>query len=373
MKNVETVIIGQGLAGTAVAWSLINRGRDFYLIDDGNPQSSSQIAAGLVTPVTGQRHVESWNWQTAYPIANRFYQDCELVTKSHFWKAEPAIRFFTSQDERDRFEDRYRSEATYHHTSFGSIGTNATLSEEIDPLGWSREIDSSFGGFIMSEAARLLTTHFLKASRDHFESMGRLCVTTIAPSTDVVLSDEAMVIEPANVRCKNLVFCEGHTALQNPWFSPIELVPAQGDILTVRIPGLKLDRVLHAGFWIAPVQLESVNDESLFHIGSTYRWSPLNGVPNEESRTILVDRLRSLIRLPFEVVDHRAAIRPAGFDHKPLMGNHRSHAGLWILNGLGAKGVLLSPWCAQMLVDSMLFQQPIPSELAWNRKRKGNG
>jgi len=382
MKHVETAIIGQGLAGTAVAWTLANLGRDFCLIDDGNLNSSSQIAAGLVTPITGARHVQSWGWETAYPIAKAFYQNCELLTKTNFWKVEPAIRFFVSKEENERFENRYGSDSTANRSS-GLIGSSDQYQKELDQSSWSTAIDASYGGFVMPEAARLMTAEFLKASRDYFESTESVCTAKIIPSTDIVIENEEVIIESADICCKRVVFCEGHFALQNPWFHPIEMVPAQGDILTVRIPGLRLNRVLHAGFWIAPVSIESVgnefisiksvDDDSLYYVGSTYRWSTLNGVPNEESRAILVDKLRSPVRLPFEVVDHRAAIRPAGFDHKPLLGNHPDHPSLWILNGIGAKGVLHAPWCAEMLINAMLLQQPIDTDLAWNRKRKRNG
>ena len=377
MKHVETVIIGQGLAGTAVAWTLAKRGQDFCLIDDGDLHSSSQIAAGLVTPITGARHVQSWGWETAYPIAKKFYQNCESLTKTHFWKVEPAIRFFVSQEENERFENRYGSDATANCSS-GLIGSRDQFQKELDQSSWSTVINASRGGFVMPEAARLMTAEFLKVSRDYFESIESIYTAKIIPSTDIVIENEEVIIESADIRCKHVVFCEGHSALQNPWFYPIEIVPAQGDILTVRIPGLRLDRVLHAGFWIAPVGfessgIESIDNDSLYHVGSTYRWSPLNGVPNEESRAILSDKLKSLVRLPFEVVKHRAAIRPAGFDHKPLLGNHPNHPNFWILNGIGAKGVLHAPWCAEMLIDAMLLQHPIDTDLAWNRKRKRNG
>jgi len=369
MRYVETAIIGQGLAGTAIAWSLANRGRDFTLIDEGGFGSSSRVAAGLVTPITGARHVESWAWERAFSVASRFYTNCEQVTRSHFWKVEPSIRLFVSEEERERFDNRYGSDISGRYSN-ALIGSRDCFETEVEQSKWRSAVQANYGGFIMPQAARLMTADFLKASRDHFESMNCICTASINTSTDIAIGRHIVTLKSVNIQCKHIVVCEGHSALQNSMFRPIELVPAQGDILTVRIPDLKLDRVLHAGCWIAPVMIDGGNDECLYHVGSTYRWTPLNGVPNEESLSILSDKLRSFIKLPFEVIDHRAAIRPAGFDHKPLLGNHPNHPNLWILNGLGAKGVLLAPWCAEMLINAMLLQQPIDTELAWNRKRK---
>ena len=374
MKFVDTVVIGQGLAGTAIAWTLAQQEIDFLVIDDGDRRSSSQIAAGLVTPITGARHVESWAWTTAYPIAARFYETCEHLTGKRFWKVEPALRFFASQEEHDRFESRYfpnRSQsnlATCNPSNW--IGSPELFQIELDRADLRSEVKSPWGGFVMPNAARLFTMEFLQASRNHFRSIQRLRNSRIRSDGDVILQGDAIHIRPLDIHCKNIIFCEGHAAKDNPWFQSMEMVPAQGDILTVRIPGLKLDRVLHSGFWIAPVGLDSGGDNSLYHVGSTYRWAPLNGLPNPESRVILVEKLQSLIRRPFEIIDQVAAIRPAGFDHKPLLGRHPDDPRLWILNGLGAKGVLHAPWCAEMLVNALKSQQSIPAKLDWNRKRK---
>lgn len=369
MRYVETIIIGQGLAGTAIAWNLANRGRDFILIDEGGSGSSSQIAAGLVTPITGARHVESWAWEKAFPLASQFYANCEQVTQSRFWKIEPAIRLFVSEEERERFENRYRSEMLGGYSN-SLIGSTDLFETEIEKSKWRSAVQANYGGFVMPQAARLLTADYLKASRDYFESMNSICTASINTSNDIAFESDIVTLKSVDIQCKQIVVCEGYSALQNPMFQPIELVPAQGDILTVRIPDFNLDRVLHAGCWIAPVMIDDISDECLYHVGSTYRWAPLNGIPNQESLSILSDKLKSFIKLPFEVIDHRAAIRPAGFDHKPLLGNHPNYPNLWILNGLGAKGVLLAPWCAEMVINALLLQEPIDVDLTWSRKRK---
>ena len=48
----ELTIVGQGLAGTCLAWRLWSRGKGFRLLHPGDGQGSSAISAGLLTPVT---------------------------------------------------------------------------------------------------------------------------------------------------------------------------------------------------------------------------------------------------------------------------------------------------------------------------------
>jgi glycine/D-amino acid oxidase-like deaminating enzyme len=55
--------------------------------------------------------------------------------------------------------------------------------------------------------------------------------------------------------------------------------------------------------------------------------------------------------MPFEIVDHLAAIRPTVRDRKPYLGRHNLHSNLYIFNGLGAKGSSLGPFFAAHFAD----------------------
>ena len=46
----DTLILGQGLAGSALAWHLIEAGERVCVIDDGHCRSSTRVAAGLINP-----------------------------------------------------------------------------------------------------------------------------------------------------------------------------------------------------------------------------------------------------------------------------------------------------------------------------------
>ena len=48
-------IVGQGLAGTCLAWRLWDRGKDIKVVDRGGSRGSSWASAGLVSPVIAYR------------------------------------------------------------------------------------------------------------------------------------------------------------------------------------------------------------------------------------------------------------------------------------------------------------------------------
>ena len=77
MKKVDILIVGQGLAGSLLAWSLIQRGQTVCVVDDKHPNAASRVAAGLINPITGRRLVKSWNIDRFYPVAAQQYKALE--------------------------------------------------------------------------------------------------------------------------------------------------------------------------------------------------------------------------------------------------------------------------------------------------------
>ena len=74
----EVIIVGQGLAGTCLAWRLWDRARDFSLVHRGDRRSTSFISAGLLTPVTGRNLNPSWRLEEFLSEARAFYQGATL-------------------------------------------------------------------------------------------------------------------------------------------------------------------------------------------------------------------------------------------------------------------------------------------------------
>src|SRR5690348_975922 len=105
MTRVDFAIVGRGLAGTALARHLLRRGKRVLVIDRGG-ESSSRVAAGLVTPVTGKRLARSWRWDELYPAAVAYYRDFEREAGEVVFHQRPAVRLFASAEERAEFHRR---------------------------------------------------------------------------------------------------------------------------------------------------------------------------------------------------------------------------------------------------------------------------
>ncbi len=338
----EFLIVGQGLAGTTLAWQLLRRGRSCYIVDRESGPSASHVAAGLITPVTGKRLAKSWRWDELYPAAVAFYRWVEAETGERFFYQRPAIRLFATTAERDEF---YRREATI-------------LRGLVQPI---TDIPDTFaaplGGFEMPDAARLDVPCYLDCSREYFRHRG--------------LYQRVEINRRELPVAGTVIFCCGFTPEPDPWFGRISFNAAKGEILTLRIPQLRESRVVHRGVWLVPAEATDTacdhtpltSPSELFYLGATHTWQPLDAIPTAEGRAELENKLREFLRLPYEIVAHRAAVRPVIDAGYPVLGRHPEHPQLAFFNGLGAKGSLLAPYFAHQLAAHLCGEGEIDNSV----------
>ena len=361
-------MLGAGLAGSAVAWQAHWRGWSVAVIDRQDAQTSSRVAAGLVTPITGSRAAPSWRWDDFYPAANLFYARAERGTDSSFWCVEPALRAFRSESERELYERKWlRLESPTDRDLI-----HASLHTSPVPLG----LKAPYGICCIGPAARLDACAYLSATRRFFESLDAFHLCNLDCDTDIFFdtlsTTKPVKIPTLQLSAKNIVFCQGIAARENKFFANLPLHPARGDILEVQSSGVDCDQVLHHDAWSVPI------GQHRYLIGATYdRFEPDPAAPSElqadRFRSELMHRWESVASGTFEsgqhtVLGQRWAVRPASYDRHPLLGTHDFYANAFCLNGLGSKGTLMAPLLASKIIDSMTGAA-IESNLLWSRRR----
>lgn len=336
INHVDFIIVGQGLAGTTLAWQLRRRGRSILVLDREPPLTASRIAAGLITPVTGKRLAISWRWNELIPVATTFYRSVEAETGARFFHCRPAVRLFA--DPTERHEYHRRAEAP---TGSPGAGFSALVRElEAVPFG----LEAECGGFEMPTAARLDVPTYLVASRQVLASRGEYQRVDLDLGRDVRLSAGRIRIPRLAVEASALILCRGFASDPDPWFDRVPFRAAKGEILTLRIPGYRETRTVHRGLWLAPA------DGECYLCGSTYTWERLDYLPTAQGRSEIERRLARFLRLPYAVTDHRAAVRPVIDAGYPTIGRHPVYPQIGYFNGLGSKGSLLAPFFAAQLV-----------------------
>jgi glycine oxidase len=340
LEHFDHIIVGQGLAGTALAWCLRRRGLRVLVVDRDRRDGASHLAAGLVTPVTGKRLAKSWRWGELFPAARDFYRSVERDTGTALFHERPALRLFASEGERVEYLRR--------REMLGELVRDATSIPDC--------FDAPFGGFEMPHAARLDVPTYLESSREQFRDAGCFLAADPDPTRDVEVRAAGVRLPRFGVEARGLVFCRGFTT-GDPWFGGVRFNAARGEILTVRIPDLNEERVVHRGIWLAPA------GDDTFRCGATYDWDDLNNTPTAAGRAEIESRLRAFLRVPFEVLDHSAAVRPVIDAGYPVLGRHPEHTQLAFFNGLGSKGSLLAPFFAEQLTACLCSEREIEPAL----------
>ena len=337
----DTIIVGQGLAGTTLAWHLKTAGQRVLLLDACEAVTSSKIAAGLITPITGQRLVLTANCDALLAKARRFYGAIEDLTARKFFHERKAVRVFQTGAEREAWAPRSQRQ------EYQSYVVSAAPDPLLDPdLG-----DASEGGFVM-RAAQLDVAGYLEASR----AVLSWVEIALDWERDVVLEADDVVV--GGHRAQQVISCEGYAAARNPYFLWVPFNAAKGDILTVRFERNVPPQCFHRGIWIAPTA-----EADVFRVGASYDWARLDQVPDEEARAEIERKLQTFWRVPYTVLNHEAAVRPIIVESKPVMGVHPAHPQLAYFNGLGSKGSLHAPWFTEVFARHLVDGAALPADV----------
>ena len=287
----DYIIVGQGVAGTLLAFELLERHQKILVVDAAHQATASKVAAGIINPITGRHLVNSWNIDTLLPKAWSTYRALEKLLDITVLEERPLTRFLATVKANNDWLVRS-----------SNPDLQAYLSDDFDPEDYRDFLQHFESGVVLRHTGRVRLAALTAAFRTYLQQQDAL----LEASFDYAqLTVTAQGVQYQDHRAQKLVFAEG------------------------------------------------------------YHYQVTTPVPEAGQR--LEERLAQVLRLPFEVVAHRAAVRPAVRDRRPLLGQHPKHAALYLLNGLGAKGASLGPYCAEALLGLMAQQQALHPDVDLQR------
>jgi glycine/D-amino acid oxidase-like deaminating enzyme len=86
-----------------------------------------------------------------------------------------------------------------------------------------------------------------------------------------------------------------------------------------------------------------------------------------EAKEELLNKLKTFLKCDFTVISQVAGIRPTVIDRRPLVGQHSKHKNMYVLNGLGTRGVMIAPYVAQQLYKLIEDGVALENEIDINR------
>ncbi|MEK6481114.1 FAD-dependent oxidoreductase [Catalinimonas sp. 4WD22] len=338
-------IVGQGIAGTTLAWHFFEKGIKFKIFNLSKKESSSMAAAGLYNPVTGRKMVKTWNADQLFPYLEIFYKNIEKKTQQKFLHPKPIYRPFVSLAEQNDWLAKADNKAFAPYVQ--KVATTSLF---------PRELNDPYGGILLKRAGYLDIPKYLEASQAFFRNH-KLYHETLIDLKELGIGEKHVEIEQQQARM--LIFCDGPDATSNAHFSWLPFQPVKGEVLYIK-PEKVQEVVFNRGIFILPIGREC-------KVGSTYEHHDLSYHTTEKARTYLEDKIQKLCKFRYEVISQKAGIRPATKDRKPFIGIHPEHKPLGIFNGLGTKGVSLAPYYAKQFTSSLLQEESLDQEVDINR------
>ena len=332
MKAFDYIIVGQGIAGTVLAFQLRLKGKRVFVIDKHRDDTSSKIAPGTYNPMVLKRFTPCWKVEDQLTPLYDFLDAFEKSFNTSIHEPLKLWRKFTSIQEQNLWlekSDHHRL-MPFMNPSFISNpyeDVNADFGfGEVNKSGW---VD--FLKLISIFKQRLISEDCFLDEEFDFNSMSTRQTSVIYKS----------------ISAQKIVFCEGHRLTNNPFFNYLPLMRTKGELITVKLEGLKVQELIKSNITLLPLG----ND--VYKVGATFNWDDKDEVCSVKAREELLAKLKELVNINPVVINQYAGLRPTVKDRRALLGAHPNHENIVVFNGLGTRGLLMSPYLAIQLIEFM--------------------
>ena len=139
-----------------------------------------------------------------------------------------------------------------------------------------------------------------------------------------------------------------------------DLPEAEDNILLIRLADPRPadgDQILKKTVTLVPL------GDGLLWVGGAYQWNYTELTPGDSEKQSILEQLKEVLAVPFDIAGQVAGIRPTVKDRRPFVGESRVQPAVFLFNGLGSKGALLAPFWAEHLAEHMLDGKPLDREV----------
>ncbi len=382
MKNeVDYLIIGQGLAGSILAYTLLEKGKKVMVLDEPKLQNCSKIAAGICNPITGRNMVRTWKSNELFSFLNDFYPKLEKQFKRKFFFSTPIYRPFQNLEQQQDW----------------SVQENKKTEEVIYPKNRFLEenINDKLGGLLIKNGGHLRVDIFLEAIKNYLLEKNAY-QEKLFDFDNLILNNDSKneKVVYQNIKANHIIFCRGAADKTNPFFEKLPIAPTKGEILYIEFSQIKSNKnlkhqeiiqklnqiILNKGCWLVPFEKKIIENNlnnkakglnqnliTTFRTGSTYNHDDLTLAPTEEAKQEIETKLKAVLNLDYQITKQEVGIRPSTRTRYPLMGTHKDYSQMSIFNGFGAKGVSMIPYFANEFVEHLFNEKELDKILRVNK------
>ncbi|WP_170226972.1 NAD(P)/FAD-dependent oxidoreductase [Luteibaculum oceani] len=333
MKRVT--IIGQGLAGSVLAFSLYKRGVQVRIVDNNWKNAASKVAAGMWNPVNFRRMIPGWRVEDLLPSMLKFFSELESELDVKLLHQKHLIRRIPDEASRKLWKNQEEKLQKYSDLK-------ASLAEA-DAMNWPN------GYGIIPSCGVLDIPLFLEKTKRFFINQDAYCMGEF--SWNEPLPDDELIIS-----------CEGYATRNNPYFNWVPIGANHGEILEIKDPqNWNSSNILNCGKFLFKAP------NGVWKAGSVYvpeneQLTPIDGAADE-----IKEPIEKALKERLSINNITVGIRPTSKDRAPVMGFHPETKNIGIFGGLGTKGVLNAPFFAEQFSEHICNGKEIDREVAIDR------
>ncbi|MBL4709859.1 MAG: FAD-dependent oxidoreductase [Flavobacteriales bacterium] len=344
-KKLDYLIVGQGLAGSFLAFQLLQENKSFMIVDKGLSFSSSHIAAGIINPLVLRRYTKTWRAEEFLEYNEGFYDKIHsFLSKKYHFKL-PIKKLISSKEEEMFWHQRLKKE---------------DLSDFIEPELKNGEdlisIKKHFKYGNVKQTSWLNISAFLEDFRKYLNS-NQLLVEEEFEYT-LLKNQQYKAIE-----FEKIIFCEGSKAKNNPFFPTNAFSLNKGQLMTIKSESLQSKDILKKKVFVLPIKGNE------YKIGATYswKWNQTCDKGNHEVETEKTEQLKDMFNEIFEgeytIKNIEAGVRPAVKDRRPLIGKHPKKEHIYFFNGMGSKGCFMAPLLSKEFTNYLEKSQELTPDV----------
>ncbi len=326
---LDYLIVGQGVAGSCFALKLLREEKSFFVIDEDKNKAST-IAVGIYNPVVLKRFSLIWRAGEQLELMHRYFSEFEDLLNGKFVEPLPTYRILKNEDEVKTWQ---KKSAMAELEPFLSNEIRFAQIDKIKaPLGYG-EVKQT-GRIDLGNCLSVFKNYLIEKELYQNEKLDY---------AELMIDKNKITYK--GISAKRIVFCEGFGVTKNPYFNYLPVIGVKGEVLKIRTESEIPKAIWKAHNFLMPL------DGKTALTASTYDRDDLTTVPTQKGKKEMQGYLEEIYKGKYEIIEHRAGIRPTIVDRRPVVGNHPKFLNLFILNGMGTRGTLLAPQMTEFLYD----------------------
>ena len=334
MPYVDYIIVGGGISGSVLSYTLMKHGASVHLFDKPNENLSSKVAAGLWNPIVLKRMKKVWMADEMMEVLHEVYPDMERWTGNQFFEPLPLRRVFHNPGEQNNWLELSDQQSFAPYLQ-GTI--------EPTPSG----IIAKYGSGLTKGTGRLKANTMM-------DSVHQKLLETNSFTEEYFnwegIEPHSEGVQYKGIKAHAIISCEGaHMALGKSQLEQHGFSPVKGELLTIQLDRDLGKECIHQGHFMLAEQ------DNRATIGSTYAWEGFEEGPTAKAREELIQHIDKVWSEDYKVIGHSAGTRPATKDRRPIIGPHPVKENVWVFNGMGSRAVLMVPYLAQNLTEHLLY------------------